>query len=246
MSRQQRRAAERKAKKTTKLRHQNMMKKDGQVIAFHEAGHAVARYLTAEEMGYSKDECIFWIEISNGSPVLNDSIDGQTILVTQATTFGPSYSKELDPYFNDVYAACRKGIGMDLEELQRKAEEAEAAGVDIDKWLKATTLIAVMGPIVEAQVTKQEVDVVLNSYVAENDVGIFVRNCRIGNRIDEVEEYYDTAVDQAIEHLGETKTLKAIWDLGTHLMKYGTTDGKTAARIIKAALEDEQSNANAA
>lgn len=257
MNRQQRRAAERKSKKAAKSRHLSMMKEDGQVIAFHEAGHAVARYLTAEEMGYSKDECIFSVEMSNGSPVLSNSVDGQMILVTQATTFGPTYSKELDPYFNDVYADALPASGiqknvksfeveLDLEDLRRKAEEAEAGGVDIDKWLKANALIAVMGPIVEAQVTKQEVDVVLDSYVAENDVGIFVRNCRIGNRIDRVEEYYDSAIDEAIKHLEKTNTRKAIWDLGTHLMQYGTTSGKVAAKIIKDVFEDEQSNVNAA
>ena len=53
MNRHQKRAAKAKAKSTEIKR----------VVAIHEAGHAVARYLTAEDFGCTTDDAISSIDI---------------------------------------------------------------------------------------------------------------------------------------------------------------------------------------
>ena len=58
MNRKERRAAEAMARK------QRNAAPDSNVVAAHEAGHAVARYLTAAEIGYPPEEAISQIEIS--------------------------------------------------------------------------------------------------------------------------------------------------------------------------------------
>ena len=49
----------------------------------------------------------------------------------------------------------------------------------------------------------------------------------------------DAAVERAIELLGDSNVIAAVNALATHLLTNGTTDGKTAARIIGDAMETE-------
>ena len=49
----------------------------------------------------------------------------------------------------------------------------------------------------------------------------------------------DAAVERAIELLGDSNVIAAVNALATHLLNNGTTDGKTAARIIGDAMETE-------
>jgi hypothetical protein len=78
MNRYQRRAAKAAARSA---------KIDG-VVAVHEAGHAVARYLTAADLGVSTNDAISYIEVAPNAAVTK-SVDKRMIFRTQATTFGP-------------------------------------------------------------------------------------------------------------------------------------------------------------
>src|SRR5438067_9965781 len=62
------------------------------VVAIHEAGHAVARFLTAADLGFSVDAAISYIEIAPDSAVTK-SIDKRMIFRMQAATFGPMLSR---------------------------------------------------------------------------------------------------------------------------------------------------------
>ena len=63
-------------------------------LRIHEAGHAVARYLTAQDFGYTTNHSISYIEVAPATPV-GRSVDGIMNLTLQATTYGPMLSKEI-------------------------------------------------------------------------------------------------------------------------------------------------------
>jgi hypothetical protein len=64
------------------------------VVAVHEAGHAVARVLTASDLGLSSEEAISHIEVGIGNSMA-ESKDGKMQLMSQAVTFGPMLSREI-------------------------------------------------------------------------------------------------------------------------------------------------------
>jgi hypothetical protein len=69
------------------------------VVAVHEAGHAVGRVLTAEQLGYSLEDAIDRIDVGVASGGRSVSLDGRAKLISQAVTFGPKFSRELSDFF---------------------------------------------------------------------------------------------------------------------------------------------------
>ena len=63
------------------------------VAAVREAGNAVARYLSADLMGFRADEAIDYIDIA--PPFSRPSLDAKTILAPKAETIGPVYSRPM-------------------------------------------------------------------------------------------------------------------------------------------------------
>lgn len=113
------------------------------VIAVHEAGHIVGRFLTADLMGYDPAGCVAYVDMHDpySQPPYEGS-DGQ-IYSEGAVTFGPQFSKEI----NDAIAAS----GRDALTLSTAASIyiARTNGADVNKWAKAKLMIALAGPIAE-------------------------------------------------------------------------------------------------
>ena len=63
------------------------------VAAVREAGNAVARYLSADAMGFRADEAIDYIDVA--PPFSRPSLDAKTILAPKAETIGPVYSRPM-------------------------------------------------------------------------------------------------------------------------------------------------------
>ena len=63
------------------------------VAAVREAGNAVARYLSADTMGFRPDEAIDYIDIA--PPFSRPNLDAKTILAPKAETIGPVYSRPM-------------------------------------------------------------------------------------------------------------------------------------------------------
>ena len=233
MNRKQRRAAKAKA------RMRGGRSTMDRIVAAHEAGHAIARYLTAAEMGYTPEESIFQITISDpgAETYMGQSFDGKGTLFSQAVTEGPMLSMEMNDACKQVVAAT--GRCADLDFLSRVVSKARENGADIETWLRARALIAVMGPAVEAVATRKNIHDVLNGYECENDLNGFTRDCITAQVQDEVEKRIDDAIRLAVEHLIRQDVCDAVNALTTHLVKNGSTSGKTAARIIGDALESK-------
>jgi hypothetical protein len=94
MNRHQRRAAKPQGRNVSKL---------DRVVAIHEAGHAVARILTAHDLGFSPDQAITYIEVGSREN-LGVSVDGRAILISQAVTIGPTLSANIQSVFNRITA----------------------------------------------------------------------------------------------------------------------------------------------
>ena len=244
MNKQQRRAAkamEKRDRATARVPKANL-------VAVHEAGHAIARYLTAGEMGYSTEESITSIEIASpgAKRYAGSSANGGTQLFIQATTFGPMLTNEMSQVRNRV--AEREGISSDTALVGRKAldhlsqviSEARAEGVDIESWLQARALISVMGPAVEARLREKPVAEILESDESEGDLRGFIQDCTIAQvPTSEIDARIDAAIDRAVELLGDSNVIGAVNALAKHLLHNGTTDGETAVRIIGDAMETE-------
>ena len=244
MNRHQRRAAmagERRSRTTAPG-------SDANIVAAHEAGHAIARYLTAAEMGYSTEESITKIEIRSpgASTYLGTSIDGTANLFARATTFGPMLTKEMGQVINRV--AERTGVPLEtlpagregLDFLSQVISEARAEGVDIESWLQARALIAVMGPAVEALLKAKPVAEILESDESEGDLRGFIQDCTIAQvPTSELSSRIGAAAERASELLSDSNVIAAVNALAAHLLHNGTTEGKTAVRIIGEVMETE-------
>ena len=127
-----------------------------------------------------------------------------------------------------------------LNYLSQVISEAWADGVNIEPWLQARALIAVMGPAVEALLRGESVADLLEIHESEDDLNGFVRDCTLAQvSTSEVSPRIDVAVERAIDLLSDSKVLNAVNALYAHLLHNGTTDGKTAARLIGDALGTE-------
>jgi hypothetical protein len=197
------------------------------IIAIHEAGHAVARYITAADMGIAVEESITHIEISPGTS-LGASSDGRTYLVSQAVTFGPMFSAEI----NELVGAT-----TDLAEITCLVAAAVARGFDVSKWLEARALITVFGPMAEAVARRKSFHDVWESYECEADVRSLVRDGVIGGLRDkERDSLFNKAVERAAAMFRRPEIVAAVNALAGALPNAGRMDGKDAAANIDRAM----------
>lgn len=167
MNRHDRRAAQAKARRPAK----NGISK---IVAVHEAGHAVAKVLAAGELGYSINEAVKYIDMGTGES-LHQSVDGKMMLRSQAVTFGPIFSRDINAASQQFREACLSeykttGAGPEEHLFRRKVVElGRAAGADIGKWFRARVFDAVSGSIAEAIVSNRSFHDVWNGYEAESD-----------------------------------------------------------------------------
>jgi hypothetical protein len=231
MNRHERRAA-RAIARATKLEP---------VTAIHEAGHAVGRYLTADEIGYPADEAISYIEIGTGGRC--ESIDGKTILLTEATTYGPMLSREIFEIIRRE--AIRGEISTDRnrirgEDAKRAIAKAHSQGVDTLKWLRARLFYIMLGPAAEAKYRGIQLDEVLASYQAESDLIDAVNTCSLAGITEEADiyAYTDAAEARAKSTIQQPRIWQAIVTLANALPAAGQFSGRRAAKIIELALAD--------
>ena len=169
MNRHQRRAARAEMKKAL----------FESVVAYHEAGHAIARYLTAGMMGLSEEDSIDEIVIGDGGIPTAESHDGQAVLPVQATTYGRKYSMEIYAVrrdmdrvkgWTDLPPEEYAGKWNSFENNREMIETAREQGCDIERWLRVRATIAVGGAVGEAIYRKVPWLDVVNGYEARNDM----------------------------------------------------------------------------
>lgn len=205
------------------------------VVAVHEAGHAVGRFLTAADLGYTTDEAIAFIEIGPGGPV-GQSLDGETLLLSQAVTFGPMLSKEIQ----EAVSASIPRAEITYAEIAKVMVRCRSTGLDIEKWLRAKALIIVFGSAAEAKYLSKSFADVWNSHANEADAKDAIRDCFLAGVTDEqaIEAVLNDAAIRSKQLLDQAAVWRAVLALADELPVAGKFEGKKAAAIISRTIAE--------
>lgn len=233
MKKYQRRAAKALAKGTRG--------KPDRIVAVHEAGHAVAKVLSAGEMGYGYDleNAIKSIKIEPGDS--RPSADGKMLMRTQGTTFGPMFSREIDEAavdFKKRYLAEERVLNTFDERkfLSGVVDAGRLAGADLDRWFRARVFDAVSGPIAEAIVSNELFDKVWNGYEAEGDAFSVSRDAVLcGMSSAQAGAVIEEAAALSALLMNEPQVWNAVIAVSAK-KPIGTLKGTRAVRIITSAL----------
>ena len=190
-------------------------KKQIRITAIHEAGHAVARYLTAESMGYSREHAIAYIETHPVEVLTNG---GAVMVSSTAITYGPMFSRPM----NEHLAAFPQDDTAEVD-----VERCRAGGLDVFSWAEAKAVIAMFGPVAEAKFTVQDIGTVVRSPQCENDKKDAFRDCAwAGMSLQEATDCVNAAIDFARAQLSDPKVWRAVTGLADNLPVPGRLEGR--------------------
>jgi hypothetical protein len=227
MNRSQRRAA----------RAKGSVGKLDRVVAAHEAGHAVARILVADDFGLPPEKMISYIDVGLAQAVGDSFFNKSVTLVAQATTFGPKLSAELQSIFH------RTVRGIDQATITKKyimdaLAVARSEGVDVDRWLRARMLISTLASAAEAIHTERSIEEVWNSFESESDLrGAIEDGICAGISDDQIPGFVNEALERSEELIRQATVQSAIQALADALPDQGRLTGRRAAFIINQALQ---------
>jgi hypothetical protein len=209
------------------------------VVAIHEAGHAVARYLTAEDLGHATDPAISYIDVAPATPV-GQSIDGTMNLKLQAITYGPMLSKDIQEVAARDFADIMSSNQFTMEHVAQVLATARSEGADISKWLHARILIAVFGAAAEAKFLGKPLEDVWGAYETEADMRDAVQECFLAGvtEPDAIEAIIHEAQVRAISLVDQPEVWRAVVAMADSLPGSGRLDGKKAVAVIRSAMGD--------
>ncbi len=244
MNRHERRAAKAKARNA-------LVEPVDPVVAFHEAGHAVARYLTAEMMGVPPERSVSSIVVHVPETVSKGkSVDGKMDMAAQATTFGPMFSDEIAAVSKamieeNAWTSAETVEKMNSLDIRRELmQRAREQGCDVERWLRARAREAVAGALAESIYRQVPFGDVWEGYEAEDDRRSFVGDAMTLGLDDEelatvVNEALDDAFewfkDQVLNNPGVRIALNAV---AQRINRPGTISGPIVVGIIENAMGD--------
>jgi len=194
------------------------------VLAVHEAGHAVARYLCANTMGFRPDEAVGYIEIA--PPFSRPSLDAKSILAPKPAVFGPVYSRPMMDFLK------ADAISLDLTAA---VGACKANGIDVEMWASARALICMAGPVAEALFTNRSLRECANE--CQSDLGDATRYClAAGMTTQEATKVCNGALDWAREVFDDPRNWAAVLALADSLPSGGRINGKQTEKIITGAM----------
>src|SRR5260221_7144557 len=206
------------------------------VIAIPEAGHAVARVLAAADFGLPAEKMISHIDVGTAENLGQSFFDKSVTLKSQAVTYGPTLSAELQAVFN------RATLGVDPGKLTKQhivdaIELAKNEGLDVAPWLRARMLISTLASAAEAQHTGRQIADVWNSPESEGDLkGAVEDGIYAGLPTDQIAVLIGESLDRSEALLNQTNVQRAIHALADPLPASGRLKGQRAVFIINRAL----------
>jgi len=179
MNRQTRRAAKAMARHTPKRKYH-------QIVAVHEAGHAVAKALAAPDFGYEVHEAVAYIDVGSQEPC-GLTPDGKMILRSQGVTYGPLFSKEISlaaEEFKAAFLGDRASLAVQGSDSREffcgTLNAARTAGADIMRWFRIRAFEAVAGCVAEANFSKRDFgELFFQDYSAECDRGSIAHDAQM-------------------------------------------------------------------
>jgi hypothetical protein len=228
MNRQQRRAA----------KAQGISKKLDPVVAIHEAGHAVARVLSAADFGRTAEQIVSHIDVATGKSLGESFFDKSVTLKSQAVTYGPTLSSELQAVFD------RTTQGVDPNKLTKQhivdaIKIAKNEGVGLTRWLRARMLISTLASAAEAKHTGRQIADVWNSPESEGDLkGAVEDGIYADLPTDQIATYIGEALDRSDSLVRQANIQRAIHALAEALPASGRLKGQRAVSLISRALAE--------
>ena len=201
------------------------------VTAVHEAGHAVARVLTASDMGFGPERAIEEIEIGGSAVTVLGENRGGLKLEGQAITRGPMFSL-------DIMVHIDQPGPYDFAYLRHVVMKAGAAGADTQKWLKAKALIMACGTAAEAKLLSVNFDTVWQRPAAAGDLGDIIRDCHLAgvDTPEAINAVSEEAADRAITLFERKDVWRAVLAVADILPAKGVVKGDRIARIVLASM----------
>ena len=210
------------------------------VVAIHEAGHAVARILVAESLGWSPDEMLAHIDIES-APIDTGatSFDGTHGMKSQAVTFGQMFSRPMNDFIKQRMTdklAAHGVVPVREADLIPVISEMRATSIDVDWWYRAMSIVLMLGPMAEAKLVGRPFEEVWNSYGSESDLSDAVRyGLMCGMTPEQIAAAVSENAQIAEQVMERPSTWAAILALAGRL-KYGRTPGDVAAKIVMRGL----------
>ena len=205
------------------------------ITAIHEAGHAVARVLTATDFGIAEAEAVAHIEIGLTSACAR-SRDGFAELISGAVTIGPMLSAKLQ----SLYETVTNGLPQDqigTSHITRAFQLAEANGVEHSDWLRARMLISVFGAAAEARHTGRDILEIWNGYEAEADVNAArADGSYAGLSPLQTDDFIAEAISRAQVLISQPDVWAAVTSVANNMPNRGKMSGERVVRLVQAAL----------
>jgi hypothetical protein len=221
MNRSQRRAARAKGR----------VGKLDRVVAVHEAGHAVARILVADDFGWPPEKMIGYIELGLAQAV------GSVRMVAQGITFGPRVSAELQLIFDRTVAGTDRNA-ITKQHIKDTFAAARSEGIDVDRWLRARMLIMTLASGAEAMHTGRSIREVWTSPESESDRWYaFQDGYDAGLADGQIEHFVREALERSEELIRQETVQRAIKALADAIPDRGRMPGCQAAFIINQVLQ---------
>jgi hypothetical protein len=208
------------------------------VTATHEAGHAVARVLTASDFGITEADAVDRIEVGLSSNTYGVSRNGPALLFSQATTYGPILSATLERFFHEV----NKGLPGDQirqNHFIKAFQAAESAGEDNSGWLRARMLIAVFGAAAEARHRGRDILHIWHGYEAECDLDTARRDgLYAGLSSSQTADFINEAIGRAEYLILQPHVWAAVTSVAENMPKHGTMSGERVVGLVQAAFKN--------
>ena len=197
------------------------------VVAVHEAAHAVARYLSADAMGFRAAEAIDYIEIA--PPFSRPNLGAKTILAPKPAIFGPLYSRPMMDFLKT------DSISLDLTAA---VEACKAHGIDVEMWAAVKTFICMAGAAAEALFTNRSLSEIVKE--CENDLEDATRYClAAGMTTQEASKVCNGALNWAREVFDDPRNWAAVLALADSLPSGGSIKGSQIEKIITRAINGD-------
>ncbi len=205
-------------------------------LAIHEAGHCVARILTAGSLGWEAGEVIEYIDVGSAPIAADTDQDRKYGLRSQVVSSGRFLSKPM----HEFVAARRRttqprGEPPPLEDdagLVLLFAEMRATGIDLDGWFRAKSIVAVFGPMAEAKLLERPFNEIWNNDPRKDDARALIRaGVLCGLTPDQIAAATSENVSIAEQHMARSEVWLAINTLADNL-KIGRMSGRQAAAII--------------
>jgi hypothetical protein len=197
------------------------------VAAIHEAGHAVAKVLAIEELGWDLRDAIADIEIYCDQ---------------SGVTHGHMFSRAIEEgsqEFKSAYLAeFGTPSGADIRSfLAEVFRHGRNAGTDIDRWFRARTFVAVSGAVAEAIYSEQSFHQVWESDHAMGDRSSVASDALLADMPPEhVIPVIDRMAAISAHIMEKTSVWSAVLTLAKALPAVGRMAGSDAIRCIASVI----------